>query len=103
MGDFLFDDCQPFFFAKTDQFDYKVPDFGDLKVYTGAIGELPDVNSPVVFGLHPNAEIQYNTNTAKTIWADLISLQPRTTGGGGGKTREQHIKETAEKLLADVP
>merc|ERR1712146_836542 len=74
-----------------------------LKVYTGAIGELPDVNSPVVFGLHPNAEIQYNTNTAKTIWADLISLQPRTTGGGGGKTREQHIKETAEKLLADVP
>uniref|UniRef100_A0A7S3YCE3 AAA+ ATPase domain-containing protein n=1 Tax=Lotharella globosa TaxID=91324 RepID=A0A7S3YCE3_9EUKA len=103
MGDFLFDDCQPFFFAKTDHFNYKVPEFGDLKTYTNAIGELPDVNSPVVFGLHPNAEIQYNTNTAKTIWSDLISLQPRTTGGGGGKTREQHIKETAEKLLKDVP
>ena len=103
MGDFLFDDCQPFFFARTENFNYKVPDTGDLKDYNAAIRELPDVNSPVVFGLHPNAEIQYNTNMAKTIWTDLINLQPRSTSSGGGKTREDYIRETATALLEQVP
>eukprot|EP00466_Bigelowiella_natans_P011733 jgi/Bigna1/49976/estExt_Genewise1.C_620014 len=103
MGDFLFDDCQPYFFARTDKFDYKVPELGSIDNYNNAIRQLPDVNSPVVFGLHPNAEIQYNTNTAKTIWSDLISLQPRSAGAGGGKSREEHIKETAEALLKQVP
>jgi dynein heavy chain len=41
--------------------------------------ELPIINSPVVFGLHPNAEITYYTNAAKSIWDDLLLLQ--ATGG----------------------
>ena len=32
-----------------------------------------------VFGLHPNAEITYYTNAAKSIWDDLLLLQ--ATGG----------------------
>jgi len=103
MGDFIFDDCQPFFLAQTDKFKYKIPSFGDLKSYTDTIADLPDVNPPVVLGLHPNAEIQYNTNTAKAIWSDLINLQPRTSTAGEGKTREQHIQETAQALLHEVP
>ena len=39
-----------------------------------AINELPIINSPSVFGLHPNAEITYFTNSAKSLWDNLLSL-----------------------------
>lgn len=42
------------------------------------IDELPLVNTPDVFGLHPNAEIGYYTQAVKEIWSHLIELQPQT-------------------------
>lgn len=36
------------------------------------IDHLPLINSPIVFGLHPNAEITYFTNSAKNIWDNLL-------------------------------
>lgn len=38
------------------------------------INEIPIINSPDVFGLHPNAEITYYTNGAKMLWNNLISM-----------------------------
>jgi hypothetical protein len=45
---------------------------------SGAIEELPLVNSPKVFGLHQNAEIGYYTQAAKEMWGHLVELQPQT-------------------------
>lgn len=42
------------------------------------IDELPLVNTPDVFGLHPNAEIGYYTQAVKEMWTHLIDLQPQT-------------------------
>lgn len=39
---------------------------------------LPFANTPEVFGLHPNAEINYYSQTAREIWSHLIELQPQT-------------------------
>lgn len=39
---------------------------------------LPLANTPEVFGLHPNAEINYYSQTAREIWSHLIELQPQT-------------------------
>nr|CAD7405122.1 unnamed protein product [Timema cristinae] len=50
--------------------------FGIVGAY--AIDELPLVNSPEVFGLHPNAEIGYFTQAAKEMWLHLVELQPQT-------------------------
>jgi len=36
------------------------------------IDTLPLINSPIVFGLNPNAEITYFTNSAKLIWDNLL-------------------------------
>jgi dynein heavy chain len=44
-----------------------------------------------VFGLHPNAEIQYFTNSAKDIWLNTIQMQTSDASSGGGINREEYI------------
>merc|ERR550514_520138 len=51
-GDFLFDTFQPFFFSRIGH-DYQLPADGPIAGYRGAVEELPLVNSPAIFGLHP--------------------------------------------------
>lgn len=57
------------FIAHNLMFAYCFPDF---------IDKLPLINSPNVFGLHPNAEIGYFSQAAKEMWKHLIQLQPQT-------------------------
>lgn len=77
-GDFLFDSFQPFHFYHDEEVDYVIPPEGELEDYLEFIEGLPLVNSPDVFGLHPNAEIGYFTQAAKEMWNNLIELQPQT-------------------------
>ena len=77
-GDFLFDAFQPFHFYCDENVDYVLPPVGDKRSYLKFIEELPLVNSPEVFGLHPNAEIGYFTLATKDMWSHLIELQPQT-------------------------
>jgi len=102
MGDFLFDDCQKFFFSQAG-FNYELPAWGPVENYQEAVEALPLSNSPAVFGLHPNAEIGYYTNASKQMWKDLISLQPRSGGGGGGISREGYIEQVASDIEGKVP
>ncbi|GCC43339.1 hypothetical protein chiPu_0027489, partial [Chiloscyllium punctatum] len=78
LGDFIFDTFQPFHFFYNDDVDYKIPE-GEIKDdYTEEIESLPLANTPEVFGLHPNAEIGYYTQAARSMWGHLIDLQPQT-------------------------
>lgn len=47
-------------------------------MFTAYVDELPLANSPEVFGLHPNAEIGYYTQSVKEMLNYLIELQPQT-------------------------
>ena len=102
MGDFLFDDCQKFYFS-TAGFEYTLPEWGGVSNYVNQIEELPMTNSPAVFGLHPNAEIGYFANAVKDMWFDLISLQPRRPSSGDGLSREDYIAATAKDINAKIP
>lgn len=57
-----------------------------LSCVPGYIESLPLINTPEVFGLHPNAEIGYYTQAAKEMWAYLIELQPQS-----GQHRCEHV------------
>jgi len=108
-GDFLFDDCQKFFFSKKEgpggngDFDYACPTTRGLADYAGSVESLPLTNSPSVFGLHPNAEISYFLGATKKMWKDLIDLQPRTGGSGSGGSREDYIGGVAADIADKVP
>eukprot|EP00741_Cyanophora_paradoxa_P015322 tig00000194_g14791.t1 len=105
MGDFLFDTFQPFHFYKNEDgsVNYHVPEYGPRENYANMIESLPLVNSPEVFGLHPNAEISYLTISSKDLWLRLVDLQPRVGSSGGGITREEYIGQVAREIQSKLP
>eukprot|EP00386_Alphamonas_edax_P011408 GDKI01036156.1.p1 GENE.GDKI01036156.1~~GDKI01036156.1.p1 ORF type:complete len:555 (-),score=146.39 GDKI01036156.1:20-1435(-) len=102
MGDFLFDTNQPFFFSRSG-YEYTVPKPGNIEVYLNYIKELPLINSPEVFGLHPNAEIGYFTESAKRLWLGLITMQTNAGGSGGGMNRDEYIEMVATGIQQKLP
>eukprot|EP00762_Andalucia_godoyi_P000034 ANDGO_02412.mRNA.1 Dynein-1-alpha heavy chain len=110
MGDFLFDTFQPFHFHHNPEknVDYALPPNSGIEklhrdVYASRIEEMMLVNSPEVFGLHPNAEIGYLTASSQQLWTDLIELQPRVGGAAGGISREDYIAQVARSIQEKIP
>lgn len=50
--------------------------------------------SPYLYGLHPNAEIGFLTQTSEKLFRILLEMQPRDTsmGQGGVGTREETVR-----------
>ncbi|XP_078229183.1 dynein axonemal heavy chain 9 isoform X25 [Callithrix jacchus] len=65
--------------------------------------ELPP-ESPYLYGLHPNAEIGFLTQTSEKLFHTVLELQPRDSqaGDGAGATREDKIKALLEEILERV-
>ncbi|XP_055373636.1 dynein axonemal heavy chain 10 [Condylostylus longicornis] len=104
MGDFLFDVFQPYHFYHDDNVDYFVPlKAKEKQDFIAHIEKLPMINKPDVFGLHPNAEIGYYTQTVKDMWTNLIELQPQTDTGMGGVSRDEFIDDIAQNILKKLP
>ncbi|XP_020287480.1 dynein heavy chain 10, axonemal isoform X2 [Pseudomyrmex gracilis] len=102
-GEFLFDEFQPFHFYKDIAVDYVIPPEGSRNDYLKFIEELPLVNTPEVFGLHPNAEIGYFTKTVKNIWKHFVELQPQTSISVTGVSKDEYIDNVAKEILARIP
>lgn len=68
-----------------------------------AIDVLPPMDTPEVFGLHKNAEITYQANTATAILQTIISIQPKDSAGGSGETRETVVYRQASEMLEKMP
>ncbi|XP_015833540.2 dynein axonemal heavy chain 5 isoform X3 [Tribolium castaneum] len=82
---------------------YKVPQTRNLQGYVDYINSLPATDSPEVFGLHSNADITYQINTAKGILDTILSVQPKEGGSQGGETRESVVYSLAEDMLEKLP
>jgi dynein heavy chain len=52
--------------------------------YQEYINDVLPAEAPVLFGLHPNAEIGYLTAMAEDMFVTILSLQGSSGGGGGG-------------------
>ncbi|XP_055341393.1 dynein axonemal heavy chain 8-like isoform X2 [Paramacrobiotus metropolitanus] len=82
---------------------YKIPRCRTVQEYLEAIEQLPPVDSPLAFGLHRNADITYQTSFAIDIFDTIISIQPKESSGGAGKTREEIVREKSEEMLQQLP
>lgn len=103
MGEFIFDKNQKFFFSKSITADYVIPDELDPERIMEIIDEIPIFTSPIVFGLHSNAEISYFTNAAKELWVSTLSMQTSDGSSAGGGDREQYINTIATEIQEKLP
>jgi dynein heavy chain len=54
--------------------------------------------TPVMYGLHPNAEIGFRTEQSDVLFHILCDLQPRQAAGGGGATVQERVQVVMEDI-----
>ena len=63
---------------------FPVPPNTDYVGYHAYIDECLPPESPYLYGLHPNAEIEFLTTTSENLFRTVFEMQPRDAGAGAG-------------------
>ncbi|MEQ2203214.1 hypothetical protein XENOCAPTIV_026913, partial [Xenoophorus captivus] len=100
-------------YMQPNQFDRKlslapgfvVPSNLDYQGYHDFIDEMLPHESPVHYGLHPNAEIEFLTVTSDNLFHTLLELQSpdAVMGEGASHTLEEKVKTILDEILEKLP
>ncbi|CAF1186132.1 unnamed protein product [Adineta steineri] len=87
---------------------FPIPPNTDYKGYHQYIDEYLPPESPYLYGLHPNAEIDFLTTTSETLFRTVLELQPRDAGAGAAESgsltsREEKIKTVLDDIMGRLP
>uniref|UniRef100_A0A8C2C803 AAA+ ATPase domain-containing protein n=1 Tax=Cyprinus carpio TaxID=7962 RepID=A0A8C2C803_CYPCA len=84
---------------------FRLPGNMDYNGYHQYIdGALPP-ESPYLYGLHPNAEIGFLTQTSEKLFRTVLEMQPRDGGSGEGTSgsRDEKVKAALDEILEKLP
>ena len=74
------------------------------KGYLEYLDEGLDRETPIAYGLHPNAEINFMTMQANQLFTDISNLSPKGGGGGeGGLSMTEKVKLVLDDILEKLP
>jgi dynein heavy chain len=79
------------------------PNTGNHKATLETIEETMPPETPLAFGLHPNAEIGFKLREADSFCASLVMLQPREGGDEGGMSIEEKAKMVLDDVVDKLP
>lgn len=82
---------------------YRAPLEGNMASVREYIESLPLTDPPEIFGMHENANITSQRQETDTILRTVLSIQPRAVEGGGGKSSDEVVAETAQKIESNLP
>lgn len=82
---------------------YFGPPDGKIDSYRSYIETLPLNDNPEIFGLHDNANINYQKSESLRIIDTVLSIQPRLATGAGGMTPDEIVLAKAAELLEILP
>ena len=86
--------------------NFPVPPPSDYQEYHTYVDERIPEESPYLYGMHPNAEIDFLTTTSTHLFATVLEMQPRAAAGAsgeGGQTREERLKTMLDEILEKLP
>lgn len=84
---------------------FPIPPNSDCKGYHAYIDDVLPAESPYLYGLHPNAEIEFLTSTSEHLFKTVFEMQPRDggAGAGAGVSREEKVKSILDEILEKLP
>lgn len=77
MHEQLFDELELFPFIEGKGFSFKVPPANSYEKYIEHIEQSLTKETPLAYGLHPNAEIGFRTTQCQGLFNTLLELQPK--------------------------
>ncbi|KAJ8610701.1 hypothetical protein CTAYLR_005659 [Chrysophaeum taylorii] len=86
-----------------DDFMYGLPAGDGFDDYVTLIKSFPDVDSPEVFGLHPNADLAFRRAEVDNLLATILETRPRDVPAGAGKSREEVVAQKCVETLEALP
>jgi dynein heavy chain len=99
LDDALLDEMEMFPFVDEKGVSFKSPSPTTFDRYLQHIDTELKGDTPMAFGLHPNAEIDFRTTQSNNLFRVLDELMPRDAEEGGMQQAPQHI---AENKLNDI-
>ncbi|KAG7491786.1 hypothetical protein MATL_G00007500 [Megalops atlanticus] len=84
---------------------FPLPGNMDYNGYHQYIDAALPAESPYLYGLHPNAEIGFLTQTSEKLFRTVLEMQPRdsSAGEGSGTTREEKVKVVIDEITEKLP
>ncbi|GMH97336.1 hypothetical protein TrST_g8180 [Triparma strigata] len=87
-----------------EDFDYVIPSCSDDTEYQNFIKTFPSIDSPEIFGMHPNADLTFRNKEVTQLISTILETQPKTSSdAGGGKSREDVVRDKCTELLSTAP
>jgi len=91
-------------FKIPENFVYKVDNYDTIVHYHNYIKSFPEIDSPEMFGLHPNADLTFRVKEVNALFNTLGDTQPKGGGATGeGLSREDQVSEKARDILERMP
>jgi len=88
------------FMNMNDCQEYYIPQESEHIKYLEYIDRVvPPKDTPLIFGLHPNADLTFRLNESVQMIDVLIDTQPKEGGGSSGKSPDDEIKD---KINGDI-
>ncbi|XP_076777043.1 dynein axonemal heavy chain 11 isoform X7 [Arvicanthis niloticus] len=84
---------------------FAAPPYSDYSGYHQYIEDMLPPESPALYGLHPNAEIELLTVTSNTLFRTLLEMQPRNAVSKEelGQSTEDKVKNILDDILERLP
>ena len=99
LRDELLDEMELFPFNEGEKVTFKSPSPTTYTRYLEHIEDNLKGDTPIAFGLHPNAEIGFRTDQSEQLFRTLQELQPREAGADDDSQSPQRV---AENYLMDI-
>jgi dynein heavy chain len=79
------------------------PTNGPYSDYLKYVDEACPHESPILYGLHPNAEINFRSAQADVLFRTITELQPKQAADAGAETPQDIVRNKIADILEKMP